>query len=212
LLEGLEVIFIVVALGGLKSIGAASAGAVAALATTVVLATALRAPLTRVPENTMKYVVGLMLSAFGTFFAGEGIGVHWWHSDLSILILIAAYGLVSATLGYFLKAPPHIPRTPMLRVPRAVVAELWGLFVGEGGLATATLAVVLGIAVFVDRIGHRDLAAWLFAGGVILAVVVALTDSFRHAVVATASSETTVSINETAALHQESAVVTTYVE
>jgi uncharacterized membrane protein len=179
-LEGLEVIFIVIALGGLKSVGAASIGAVAALAAVLVVGVALRAPLTKVPENTMKYVVGLMLSAFGTFFAGEGVGVAWWHDDVSILVLIGGYAVVSLALVRRLQSPPRLQTGGALRVPKAIVEEIWGLFVGEGILAILTIAVVLAIAVFTERLGHDDLAAWLLALGVVAAVAVALADSLRQ--------------------------------
>jgi uncharacterized membrane protein len=51
-------------------------------------------PLSRVPENGLKYVVGIMLISFGTFWAGEGIGIEWPASDLTLLILIVAYAAV----------------------------------------------------------------------------------------------------------------------
>src|SRR5205085_9283011 len=73
LLEGLEVVFIVIALGGLGSLPAATLGALAALGVVAVAGVALRQPLTRVPENALKYAVGIMLTSFGTFFAGEGM-------------------------------------------------------------------------------------------------------------------------------------------
>lgn len=180
-LEGLEVIFIVMALGGLRSVGAASIGAVAALAAVTVVGVALRAPLTKVPENTMKYVVGLMLSAFGTFFAGEGVGVAWWHGDVSILILISGYALISILLLRLLQSPPQLHTGGALRVPKAIVEEIWGLFVGEGILAILTVAVVLAIAVFTQKLGHDGVAAWLLAVGVIAAVAIALADSLRQA-------------------------------
>src|ERR1700688_2129698 len=104
-LEGLEVVFIVVALGGLQDIPSAVIGAVAALLIVAGAGIAFRHPLTRVPENAMKYVVGIMLTSFGTFFSGEGIGVHWWGNDLSLLILVAAYGLASLALVCFLRRP-----------------------------------------------------------------------------------------------------------
>jgi uncharacterized membrane protein len=192
LLEGLEVVFIVLALGGLNSISAATAGALASLATVVVAGVALRRPLTRVPENALKYVVGIMLTSFGTFFAGEGIGVQWWHADLVLLPLIAAYGLTSLLLVWTLRHPPDLDRVsvPAVRAARAVVAEVWGLFVGEGPLAIACLAAVAGVALFVDRTtGRADLAGVLLVAGVILAVVIGLSASFRSAAQRPAAAE-----------------------
>jgi len=54
--------------------------------------------LSSVPENALKMVVGLMLVSFGTFWAGEGVGVHWPGSDLAIPVLVAAYGLAAWAL------------------------------------------------------------------------------------------------------------------
>ena len=92
LLEGLEVAFIVVTFGaaggqlvpaivgaGLAGIGVLGVGA------------AVRRPLARLPENQLKFGVGLMLVSFGTFWAGEAIGIAWPGSDLSILLLLAGY-------------------------------------------------------------------------------------------------------------------------
>src|SRR5580692_10053036 len=104
-LEGLEVVFIVVALGGLQDIPSAVAGALIALLIVGGAGVAFRSPLTRVPENAMKYVVGIMLTSFGSFYAGEGIGVHWWGDDLSLLVLIATYGLASIAFVWFLRRP-----------------------------------------------------------------------------------------------------------
>jgi uncharacterized membrane protein len=71
LLEGVEVVFIAVALGGVANTAAAAAGALAALALVVAVGFAARRPLTRVPENAMKFAVGVMLTSFGCFFVGE---------------------------------------------------------------------------------------------------------------------------------------------
>jgi len=97
LLEGLEVVFIVLALGakGGRSLVAASLGAGLALVAVVVLGFAVRHPLSRVPENTLKFVVGGMLCSFGTFWAGEGLGVTWPGSEASLPILIGATALLS---------------------------------------------------------------------------------------------------------------------
>ena len=93
LLEGVEVILIVVALGGVGHRVGAAVGAGAALVAVILLGVVLRAPLTRVPENLMKASVGVMLSSFGLFFLGEGIGLHWWHADVSLLLLVACFAV-----------------------------------------------------------------------------------------------------------------------
>ena len=96
LLEGLEVAFIVVTFGATShNLWLASLGAVAALAIVVVVGVVVRAPLSRVPENTLKFVVGLLLSSFGTFWAAEGAGVTWPGSDAAILGLLALYIVIS---------------------------------------------------------------------------------------------------------------------
>ena len=88
-----------------KSSGIASAALGAAIAGVLVilLGAVVRAPLTKVPENTLKYVVGIMLTTFGTFWAGEGFGVNWPYSDLFILVLAALYLLSSFVLVLWLK-------------------------------------------------------------------------------------------------------------
>jgi uncharacterized membrane protein len=89
LLEGLEVAFIVVALGGAEhSVALAAVGALAAAVVVVIAGLAVHGPLSRVPENTMKYGVGLMLTTFGIFWAGEGAGLHWPGNDASLVGLL----------------------------------------------------------------------------------------------------------------------------
>jgi uncharacterized membrane protein len=98
-LEGLEVVFIVLALGGLHgSLAPAAAGALAASLVVVMLGVLLHAPLTRIPENLLKFVVGIMLTSIGTFFAGEGVGIQWWHDNLMLPLLIGIYAAGSAIL------------------------------------------------------------------------------------------------------------------
>jgi len=100
ILEGTEVVFIVIALGagGSGLVLTASLGAVAALLAIVALGFALHRPLARVPENTLKFVVGVLLSAFGTFWVGEGAGVAWPGDDLAIPVLMAAYLAIALCL------------------------------------------------------------------------------------------------------------------
>jgi uncharacterized membrane protein len=97
LLEGVEVAFIVIAFGakGVAAMNAAILGALAAGMIVVALAAAVRSPLTAVPENWMKFGVGAMLSSFGVFWFGEGVGAHWPGDAASIPIILAAYLAVS---------------------------------------------------------------------------------------------------------------------
>jgi Ca2+/H+ antiporter, TMEM165/GDT1 family len=102
LLEGLEVAFIVIAVsaaGGLLI--PASAGALAACLLVAGVGFVVHRPLARIPENTLKFAVGVMLSAFGMFWTGEGLGVAWPGADLAIAAFAAlflALGLVAAAV------------------------------------------------------------------------------------------------------------------
>jgi uncharacterized membrane protein len=99
LLEGLEVAFIVVSFGSTDGrLGLATGAAVAAVVVVVAVGLLVRGPLERVPENALKFVVGLLLSTFGAFWSGEGLGVEWPGSDLAILGILAFLGLVSYVL------------------------------------------------------------------------------------------------------------------
>ena len=100
MLEGTEVVFIVIGVsaGGLGLLLPASLGAIAALLLVSALGMALHRPLARIPENTLKFVVGILLSAFGTFWVGEGIGLGWPGEDWSILAVVAGYLIVALLL------------------------------------------------------------------------------------------------------------------
>jgi uncharacterized membrane protein len=101
-LEGLEVAFIVVTFGGAQhNVGLAAIGAAAALVVVLIAGIVVHGPLTRVPENTLKFGVGVMLTSFGMFWSAEGAGVKWPGGDIALLALIAfvvamSLGLVSA--------------------------------------------------------------------------------------------------------------------
>lgn len=107
LLEGVEVVFIVLAVsaGGARLLLAASAGALAAAALVVAAAIAVHRPLARVPENTLKFTVGIVISAFGIFWTGEGMGIDWPGHDLA-LVAIAGGLLATALIGVRLAARP----------------------------------------------------------------------------------------------------------
>ncbi len=95
-LEGLEVIFIVLAVGSAGDmLVAAAAGAGGALLIVIILGLVVHRPLARVPENTLKFTVGVLLSGFGVFWIGEGSGFSWPGKDLAVIGLIAGFLLVS---------------------------------------------------------------------------------------------------------------------
>ena len=110
LLEGLEVVFIVLTFGSTQGhIGLAALGAGAAVLLVATVGVVVRAPLSRVPENTMKFAVGIMLTSFGSFWSAEGAGAHWPGGDASLLgviaLMIAASGLLVGLLRRRAPAP-----------------------------------------------------------------------------------------------------------
>ncbi len=110
MLEGAEVVFIVIAIGagGAGLLVPASLGALAALGLVAILGLAVHRPLANVPENALKFVVGVLLSAFGAFWVGEGIGIEWPGADLSILALIAGFFAVAlAAVGSCRRTVAH---------------------------------------------------------------------------------------------------------
>lgn len=103
-LEGLEVVVIVLTMGSAAhQFASAIYGALAGLVLVVVLGIAIRGPLTRVPENVLKFVVGVMLTTFGTFWSGEALGIRWPGSDLALVGLIIIWLLLSEGLVVQLK-------------------------------------------------------------------------------------------------------------
>jgi uncharacterized membrane protein len=104
LLEGLEVAFIVVTFGANHgNIPLAAAGAAAAVVVVLLAGVVVRAPLAAVPENTLKFAVGLLLTTFGTFWAAEGAGASWPGGDAAILGLLAFYTVMSLLLVRLLR-------------------------------------------------------------------------------------------------------------
>ncbi len=130
LLEGLEVVVVVLTLGGsAHRIGLAAMVAAAAVLLVAGVGAAVARQLSSVPENAMKMGVGLMLVSFGTFWSGEGAGAHWPGSDLVIVILVAAYGAVAWLATRLLRVRPaegdHAARAP---TPRGLAAQPSGGF------------------------------------------------------------------------------------
>jgi uncharacterized membrane protein len=110
LLEGLEVVFIVISFGTAQNrLGLAAAGAGAALVLVVVAGVLARGPLARVPENTIKFTVGLLLTSFGCFWGAEGAGVHWPGDELSLLGVIGLLGVLSFAIVRALRRQRRVP-------------------------------------------------------------------------------------------------------
>ncbi len=99
LLEGLEVAFIVLTFGANQhNVSLAAAAAAVAVLVVIAAGVAARAPLARVPENTMKFAVGVMLSSFGMFWGAEGAGAHWPGGDAALLAIVPCVLLAAAAM------------------------------------------------------------------------------------------------------------------
>jgi uncharacterized membrane protein len=119
LLEGLEITFLVITLGaeGRTSFAVASAGAAAAFVFVGVVGLAARGPLSRVPENTMKQFVGVMLCTFGTYWVAEGFGVEWPGGSWTLMLLFGGWAAVAWAV---IRSARSVVREPVLtlQVPR----------------------------------------------------------------------------------------------
>jgi len=105
-LEGLEVVFIVIAVGGTgRGFPAAIAGGIVAAVVVALTGLVVRRPLARVPENTLKYGVGVILTSLGTFWAAEGMGATWPLDFVSILGLVAVYLVASQVAVRLIRRP-----------------------------------------------------------------------------------------------------------
>ena len=104
LLEGLEVVFIVLTFGATQGrIALAAVGAAAALIVVTVVGIALRAPLARVPENSLKLVVGVLLTSFGIFWSTEGAGASWPRGDAALPVIVAVVGAFAVAAALLLR-------------------------------------------------------------------------------------------------------------
>jgi len=104
LLEGLEVAFIVLTFGANQhDVGLAAVAAAVAVAVVAGTGVAVRAPLARVPENAMKFCVGVMLTSFGVFWGTEGAGASWPGGDAALLVIVPGILLVSLGLVQWLR-------------------------------------------------------------------------------------------------------------
>jgi uncharacterized membrane protein len=105
-LEGIEVVFIVIAVGaGRGLLWPAAAGALAACLLVLAIGFLIHRPLARVPENTLKFGVGVMLSSFGVFWTGEGLGVAWPGADLAILEFAILFLVIALGTAAIIRRP-----------------------------------------------------------------------------------------------------------
>jgi uncharacterized membrane protein len=110
LLEGLEVVFIALTFGANQhDVPLAAIAAVAAVVVVAVTGVAVRAPLARVPENTLKFVVGVLLTSFGLFWGSEGAGAHWPASDAALLVIVPVVAIVAIGLVALLRRTADRP-------------------------------------------------------------------------------------------------------
>jgi len=108
-LEGLEVAFVVVTFGAAHDdFPLMIASALGALVVVVIVGMIVHRPLTRVPENTLKFAVGVMLTSFGTFWGSEGAGVSWPGGDAALLVAIAGYTLLALGIVAWLKSRAEV--------------------------------------------------------------------------------------------------------
>ena len=109
LLEGVEVVFIVVAVGAGRGLTLyAGLGAFAAFLLVMAIGLAVHRPLSRVPENGLKFVVGLMLTSFGILWTGEGLGADWPGGDLSLIMIFVVVSAVAGLLTTRYRTPPNM--------------------------------------------------------------------------------------------------------
>lgn len=163
LLEGFEVIFIVLTFGALKnSLGIATVAAFASLVVVAVAAFAIRKPLTRVPENTLKFVVGAMATTFGIFWTTEGLKIEWPLADTTLLLLAALVtGLAFACILFLKNKTPgeknakrqsKRSNSRLVNSLRSATEFIYELLIGDEWLTGTTLwlFVIIGTLVSVQ--------------------------------------------------------------
>src|SRR6266568_1920986 len=161
LLEGLEVVFIALTFGSnAHQIPLAALAAVSAVVLVALAGVAIRAPLARVPENTMKFVVGVLLTSFGTFWGAEGAGATWPGSDAALLVLAPGIALFALALVAVARRVPAGPPRPGPTRPSLRPAEMAG--------QVAARVRAFGAFVYDFVIGDD----WWVAAGVAAALVV----------------------------------------
>ncbi len=151
MLEGIEVVFIVIAIGASgQMIMPASIGAIAALILVILLGLLLHRPISNIPENALKFCVGILLTAFGTFWVGEGIHLEWPEGNSAIIGLILVYFALAIGLVKWCKNRSKLVAVKVTTTAapkntiQVIIAETLGLFIDDGSLATGiTLWVII---------------------------------------------------------------------
>ena len=170
LLEGLEVAFIVLTFGANQhNVGLAAAAAGVAITVVVFAGVAARAPLARVPENTMKFSVGVMLTSFGMFWGAEGAGAHWPGGDAALLVIIPSVLLVSLALARRLSSAPA-GRGRHVNAVRRFALGVWDFVVGDDWITAVGVVAALGATALVAGAGAT---AWWVMPVAVLALLVA---------------------------------------
>ncbi len=192
LLEGLEVAFIVLTFGSnQRHVGLAAGAAALAIVLVALVGAAARAPLAKVPENAMKFAVGVMLSSFGMFWASEGAGAHWPGGDLALLVIIPTLGLTALALsasgaaarlarrsGTAQRTPAHPagasrgePRSTPNRIAArasAIASSAWRFLVGDDWQSAVSVALAVALTALIAAAG---VAAWWTMPAAILATL-----------------------------------------
>jgi uncharacterized membrane protein len=199
LLEGLEVAFIVITFGANQHrVGLAAAAAALAVIVVVLAGFAARTPLAMVPENTMKFAVGVMLSSYGMFWGAEGAGAHWPAGDAALLaiipgVLLAAIALTSErATGHALAgaspAPTHAPghersdevgEERSSSWPAAVVSGAWEFVVGDDWRTAVGVVLALALTALIAAAGAP--AWWAILAAVLGLLAISIRREARGA-------------------------------
>ncbi len=171
LLEGLEVVFIVLTFGANQhDVGLAAIAAAIAVIAVVAAGVAVRAPLARVPENAMKFAVGVMLVSFGMFWGTEGAGAHWPGGDAALLVLIPGTLLMALACVAALRrqAPAAAEVVAVVSRLRAAWLAIWDFVVGDDWRLALGVVVALGVTALAAGAGAT---AWWITPVVIAALL-----------------------------------------
>jgi uncharacterized membrane protein len=199
LLEGLEVAFIVLTFGANQHrVGLAAAAAGIAVATVIAAGLAARAPLARVPENTLKFIVGVLLTSFGMFWGAEGAGAHWPGGDAALLAIIPAVLAVAIAISTGLRRasmrvsayPPPVEQlvTTIAEIRPADtmdIARMWRLPLAAWEMILGDdwhtmVGVALALAVTTIAAGGGVAAWWVMPGAVLILLALSIRRAARE--------------------------------